>query len=193
MEKLPQDTSGLGYSYHLPSGGILLRIRNTLSQFSDLFSEFHKLTPAPYHDRCERSVHMRLYSLSKREFVVAILAFFVCEILSIFIGLAGPPITTTTSIRANPLIANTTSANDKGYMATGPFVMRTPLLTTYSQQLWLIARMETDNHDDEKFDKTFQLNVMVEGVTKDHTPAPLSNIVRNRQVIHHFEFIPNII
>lgn len=90
MAKLPQDTSGLGYTYHLPSGGVLLRIRNTLSQFSDLFSEFNKfITPAPYHDRCERSVHMRLYSLSKREFIVAILAFFVCEFLSIFIGLAG--------------------------------------------------------------------------------------------------------
>lgn len=90
MAKMPQDPSGLGYAYHLPSGGILLRIRNTLSQFSDLFSEFNKfITPAPYHDRCERSVHMRLYSLSKREFICAILAFFVCEFLSIFIGLAG--------------------------------------------------------------------------------------------------------
>lgn len=181
MAKLPPDTSGLGYTYHLPSGGILLRVRNTLSQFSDLFSEFNKfITPAPYHDRCERSVHMRLYSLSKREFVVAILAFFVCEFLSIFIGLAGPPITTTTTVNARSLVANTTSANDKNIMATGPFVMRTPLLTTYSQQLWVIAQMETDNHDDEKFDKTFQVNVIIEGLTKHHTPEPLSNIKRNR-------------
>lgn len=68
-------------------------------------------------------------------------------------------------------------------MATGPFVMRTPLLTTYSQQLWLIARMETDNHDDEKFDKTFQVNVLIEGMTKDHTPVPISNVHRNRYAI----------
>lgn len=71
-------------------------------------------------------------------------------------------------------------------MATGPFVMRTPLLTTYSQQLWLIGRMETDNHDDEKFDKTFQVNVMIEGMTKDHIPVPLSNVLRNRYVIWDF-------
>lgn len=77
-------------------------------------------------------------------------------------------------------MANTTSANDKNIMATGPFVMRTPLLTTYSQQLWVIAQMETDNHDDEKFDKTFQVNVVIEGLTKHHTPEPLSNIKRNR-------------
>lgn len=81
---------------------------------------------------------------------------------------------------AKALIANTSSANDKNIMATGPFVMRTPLLTTYSQQLWLIGRMETDNHDDEKFDKTFQVNVLVEGMTKDHTTIPLTIIQRNR-------------
>ncbi|XP_031638690.1 transmembrane protein 181 [Contarinia nasturtii] len=178
MAKLPQD---LGYTYHLPSGGILLRIRNTLSQFSDIFSEFNRfITPAPYHDRCERSVHMRLYSLSKREFVMAILAFFVCEFLSIFIGLAGPPITTTTMLSARTLIANTSTSSDKNIMATGPLVMRTPLLNTYAQQLWLIGRMETDNRDNEKFDKTFQINVMIEGMTKDHTPVQLSSVVRNR-------------
>lgn len=81
---------------------------------------------------------------------------------------------------AKALIANTTSANDKNIMATGPFVMRTPLLTTYSQQLWLIGRMETDNHDDEKFDKTFQVNVLIERMTKDHTPIPLTSVQRNR-------------
>lgn len=83
-------------------------------------------------------------------------------------------------VSAKSLIANTSSANDKNIMATGPFVLRTPLLTTYAQQLWLIAQTETDNHDDEKFDKTFQINVMIEGMTKEHTPVPLSNVIRNR-------------
>lgn len=87
MAKTPTDAAGLGYTYHLPSGGIMLRIRNTLSQFSDLFSEFNKfIAPAYHHDRCERSVPMRLYSMNKREFVMAIFAFFVCFGLSIFIG-----------------------------------------------------------------------------------------------------------
>lgn len=53
MAKL--DGVGLGYSYHLPSGGWALRVRNALSQFSDLFSEFDKyIAPAYHHDRCER-------------------------------------------------------------------------------------------------------------------------------------------
>lgn len=98
----------------------------------------------------------------------------------------GPPITTTTMVSAKSLIANTSSANDKNIMATGPFVLRTPLLTTYAQQLWLIAQTETDNHDDEKFDKTFQINVMIEGITKEHKPVPLSNVIRNRYCIAHF-------
>lgn len=46
---------GLGYSYHLPAGGWSLRLRNILSQFCELFSEFDKyIAPAYHHDRCER-------------------------------------------------------------------------------------------------------------------------------------------
>jgi len=51
------DGPGLGYSYHLPSAGWNLKVRNALSQFSDLFSEFNKyIAPAYHHDRCERYV-----------------------------------------------------------------------------------------------------------------------------------------
>lgn len=183
MAKISADTPGLGYTYHFPSGGIMLRIRNTLSQFSDLFSEFNKyIAPAYHHDRCERSVPMRLYSMTKREFVMAILSFFICFGLSIFIGLAGPPITNTTQCTANELLTNTTKATDKDIMATGPFVMRTPILTTYSQQLWVIGRVKTDNHDDETYDKTFQINVSLDGITNEHKRFSMlkSKNARNR-------------
>ncbi|KAL1464781.1 hypothetical protein WDU94_004399 [Cyamophila willieti] len=79
-----------GYAYHLPSGGCMMRIRNVLSQFSDVFSEFNRyLAPAYHHDRCERSVPMRHYSMHKRELVMVFLAFFACLGLVIFIGLTG--------------------------------------------------------------------------------------------------------
>lgn len=58
-------------------------------------------------------------------------------------------------------------------MSTGPFVMRTPFMSTYTQQLWIIGQMQTDNRDNEKFDKAFQINVALEGVTKDHKPVTL--------------------
>lgn len=181
--KTPTDTSGLGYSYHLPTGGLLMRIRNSLSQFSDLFSEFNKyIAPAVHHDRCERSVHMRLYSMHKREFVMVFLGFFTCFGLGIFIGLAGPPITSTTEVNASSLLSNTSAANDKHIMSSGPFIMRSPLMTTYSQQLWLIAKLETHNSDNERYDKTFQVNVAIDGLTEDHKPVTVlhRNNVKNR-------------
>lgn len=156
------DGTGLGYSYHLPSSSWNLRIRNTLAQFSDLFSEFNKyIAPAYHHDRCERylsnlnfkkspvcfinfgnfnfrSVPMRLYSMHKREFFMVFVGFFACFGLSVFIGLAGPPITSTTEQQAHV---------NNSEMSSGPFIMQTPALTTYCQQLWVIAKLSTSNTD----------------------------------------------
>lgn len=101
------------------------------------------------------------------------LAFLACFALGTLIGVAGPPITTTTEVSATSLLSNTSAANDKHIMATGPFIMRSPLMTTYSQQLWLIAKLETDNSDDERFDKSFKVSVAIDGLTKDHKPEAI--------------------
>lgn len=170
MAKVPTNAE---YSYHLPTGGLILRIRNFLSQFSDLFSEFNKyIAPAFHHDRCERSAHMRLYTMHKREFLVVFLAFFACFGLGIFIGLAGPPITWSSEINASTLMPNTTTKPDD-FLANGPFAMKTPLMTTYSQQLWLIAVLSIDNTDDETFDKSFQVSVEIDGITDEHKPISI--------------------
>lgn len=60
--------------------------------------------------------------------------------------------------------------------------MRSPLMTTYSQQLWLIAKLETHNSDNERYDKTFQVNVAIDGLTEDHKPVTIlhRNNVKNR-------------
>jgi len=50
----------------------------------------------------------------------------------------GPPITSTSEQKAHL---------NGSEMATGPFVMKTPLLSTYSQQLWVIAKLSTSNND----------------------------------------------
>ncbi|XP_063707229.1 transmembrane protein 181 [Culicoides brevitarsis] len=168
------------YSYFVPTGGLVFRIRNMLSQFSDLFSEFNKyIAPAYHHDRCERSVTMRLYKMHKREMCLVFLAFFACLLLTIFIGLSGPPITWSTEISAKELTVNQTNKNND-FLATGPFVIKTPVLTTYSQQLWLIAKMEIDNIDDEIIDKPFTIFVTLDGLTENHTPKPLMTSNRNR-------------
>ncbi|KAB0802999.1 hypothetical protein PPYR_05185 [Photinus pyralis] len=173
---------GLGYFYHLPSTGWTLKIRNSLSQFSDLFSEFNKyIAPAYHHDRCERSVQMRLYSMHKREFVMIFIAFLGCFGLATFIGLAGPPITSATEVDGKSLLPKDNQTGS-GSIATGPFIMRTPTMSTYSQQLWVICKLATDNNDDEIFDKSFQVSVTVEGLTDEHKPISINHnhITRNR-------------
>lgn len=42
---------------------------------------------------------------------------------------------------------NTTSETIRKDIATGPFVMKTPKMSTYSQQLWVIAKLYTENTD----------------------------------------------
>ncbi|EDV42582.1 uncharacterized protein Dana_GF16949 [Drosophila ananassae] len=177
------DASGLGYAYHLPSGGLLLRLKSSLSQFSDLFSDFSRyISPAYHHDRCERSVHMRLYSMHKREFVMVFLGFFTCFGLGIVIGLTGPPITSTSTLTAQQILANTSLAHSATVLATGPFAMKSPLTTTYSQQLWLIAKLVTGNNDDERYDKSFQVSVSIDGINEQHKPQNVlgSGVAHNR-------------
>ncbi|KMQ93068.1 transmembrane protein 181 [Lasius niger] len=70
----------------------------------------------------------------------------------------GPPITSTSEQKAHL---------NGSEMATGPFIMKTPLLSTYSQQLWVIAKLSTSNNDDERYDKGFQVSVSIDGITAD--------------------------
>lgn len=162
------DSANVGYSYHLPSGGWNYKIRNTLSQFSDLFSEFNKyIAPAYHHDRCERSVQMRIYSMHKGEFVMVFIAFFACFGLAIFIGLAGPSPMMTTSISASSVL------NNASIIYQGPFHLHSPALGTRVQQLWLLAEISTNNNDEEIFDKSFQISISIEGVLSDHSTVNL--------------------
>lgn len=56
---------------------------------------------------------------------------------------AGPPITSTTQ----QSVSRTSSHPNGSDMATGPYHLITPLLTSYHQQFWLIAQVVTENKD----------------------------------------------
>lgn len=60
--------------------------------------------------------------------------------------ISGPPITSSSEVNALTVLANNnmTGPND---IATGPFTIKTNTLTTYSQQLWVIAKLSTNNND----------------------------------------------
>ncbi|XP_043270978.1 transmembrane protein 181 isoform X2 [Venturia canescens] len=76
----------------------------------------------------------------------------------------GPPITSTSEQKAHV---------NGSEMATGPFIMKTPALSTYSQQLWVIAKFTTANNDDERYDKTFQVSVTIDGITPEDRLSPV--------------------
>lgn len=59
---------------------------------------------------------------------------------------SGPPITSTTEVDALSLL-NDNSSKKTDSLPTGPFTMRTPAMTTYNQQLWVIAKLRTGNPD----------------------------------------------
>ncbi|KAJ8977166.1 hypothetical protein NQ317_003106 [Molorchus minor] len=179
------DNTTFGYAYQLPSGGWSAKVRSTLSQFSDIFSEFDKyIAPAYHHDRCERSVQMRLYTMHKREFVMVFIAFFACLGLAIFVGIAGPPITLTTEVDGITLLPKSNRTNptvNRKDIATGPFIMRTPKMSTYAQQLWVIAKLSTENTDGEIIDKMFEISVGISGLTEDHKPVTILDIKGNNR------------
>ncbi|CAN8018046.1 unnamed protein product [Ixodes persulcatus] len=165
-----------------------LRTRYMLSHFGFFFSQFGRfIAPAYYHDRCERSVQMRLYTMHKREFVVVFLVFFACLCLCLFVGLAGPPITSTvvrTASELTPPGENVTSVN----MATGPFVLKTPPLTAYSQQLWVIAQISMKEEDeDETFRKSFHVRIKIQGITTKGQVVDISGTtephIRTRELV----------
>ncbi|XP_022242398.1 transmembrane protein 181-like [Limulus polyphemus] len=158
---MPHHLSGFNPISYTPAWKI--KLGSCLSQFSD-FGRF--IAPTYYHDRCERSVQMRLYSMHKREFVLVFAAFFACFLLCVFIGLAGPPITSTVTTKATEL----TPKPNQSIMATGPFVLKSPTMSTYSQQLWVIAQIVTENDDNETFYKPFRLGVTLHGVSNQNKP-----------------------
>ncbi|XP_069103871.1 transmembrane protein 181-like isoform X1 [Argopecten irradians] len=168
------------FSFHTPSWTD--NARAFLSQFSDVFSAFSKyISPSYYHDRCERSVQMRLYSLSKRQFVSVFVIFFFCFGITVMVGVAGPPIIETVSHNASLM---------SGSQSTGSasqFKLKSPPMSTFHQQMWLIAHMTTSNMGGSRFQEPFVVGVGIRGFKGDidhgimKTKNPeLSPIAHNR-------------
>ncbi|KAG5675668.1 hypothetical protein PVAND_005555 [Polypedilum vanderplanki] len=140
------------------------RFKSSLTQISDFFSQFSPISPAINHDRPERSLPMRLYSLNKRSFSLVLMAFFVCFLLAVFIGIAGPEITSIKKIEASKLFDQNENVTAK--ITTGPFKIQSQALNSYARQLWLFAKYEIENID-ETFDTTFLVSVKIKGLEDD--------------------------
>uniref|UniRef100_A0A8C9XZ12 Transmembrane protein 181 n=1 Tax=Sander lucioperca TaxID=283035 RepID=A0A8C9XZ12_SANLU len=120
----------------------------------------------PYRDdRFYRLAPMRLYTLSKRHFVLVFVFFLICFGLTVFIGIAGMA--------------------DKHYCdtgQTGPFNLVSPPLTTYNQQLWLTCVMQAEHSNN--FQQPFEINVELKGVMQDASVMHINNIHQKSRTLH---------
>uniref|UniRef100_A0A7N5ZYX8 Transmembrane protein 181 n=1 Tax=Anabas testudineus TaxID=64144 RepID=A0A7N5ZYX8_ANATE len=109
---------------------------------------------------------MRLYTLSKRHFVLVFVVFLVCFGLTVFIGIHN----------GDQLLAKNFSVK------TGPFNLVSPPLTTYNQQLWLTCVMQAENRN--KFHRHFEINVELKGVMQDASVMRINNPHQKSRTLH---------
>ncbi|KAM4693710.1 transmembrane protein 181 isoform 2-T2 [Discoglossus pictus] len=113
---------------------------------------------------------MRLYTLSKRHFVLVFVVFLLCFGLTLFIGVAGPNV-----IEAKPVRSEAGNSSK-----VGPFELQSSVLSTYNQQLWLTCRVQLDKSDDSSIQTNFTMTVKIHGVTPEATVTFIRNQVHSR-------------
>ncbi|XP_028461489.1 transmembrane protein 181 isoform X1 [Perca flavescens] len=121
---------------------------------------------------------MRLYTLSKRHFVLVFVFFLICFGLTVFIGIAGPKIIAEQEHNVDPLLLKNLSVK------TGPFNLHSPPLTTYNQQLWLTCVMQAEHSNMGDFQQPFEINVELKGVIQDASVMHINNIHQKSRTLH---------
>lgn len=109
--------------------------------------------------------------MHKREFVLVFVVFLACFWVSVFIGFAGPAITKSVTYSA----ANLNPPVNKSKMATGPFIIKTPTLSTYSQQLWVTAKIIKESRDVEIVRLKFSVALTIQGITDEQIGVSILN------------------
>ncbi|CAL9692479.1 unnamed protein product [Knipowitschia caucasica] len=147
-------------------------------KIQDVYNEL-KEDLTPYRDeRFYRLAPMRLYTLSKRHFVLVFVVFLLCFGLTVFIGIAGPRIISEQGHSGEQLLVKNFSAK------TGPYRLVSPPLTTYNQQLWLICLMEVDHSNVVDFKQSFEINVELKGVMQDASVMHINNVHQKSRMLH---------
>lgn len=126
----------------------------------------------------ERLAPMRLYTLSKRHFVLVFVVFLICFGITVFIGIAGPKIISEQTHSGDHLLAKNVSVK------TGPFNLGSPPLTTYNQQLWLICVMQVEHSNVGGFQQPFEINVDLNGVMQDANVMHINTVHQKSRTLH---------
>ncbi|KAM7172448.1 transmembrane protein 181 isoform 5-T5 [Macrochelys suwanniensis] len=124
----------------------------------------------PYKDdRYYRLAPMRLYTLSKRHFVLVFVVFFICFGLTVFIGIAGPSVIESTAVTAK-----------LNNLKMKPFKLKSKPLSTYNQQLWLTCVIQLDQPNESSFKTNVTMTVKIRGVEENGSSSFINNQVYNR-------------
>ncbi|XP_053238261.1 transmembrane protein 181 isoform X1 [Podarcis raffonei] len=145
---------------------ICKRIRETYKEIKE------DLTPYK-DDRYYRLAPMRLYTLSKRHFVLVFVVFFICFGLTVLIGIAGPNVIEPFQVKSQ--------LNNGSKIR--PFNLSSPPLSTYNQQLWLTCVVELDQRFDNKWNglkKNFNMLVTISGVIENASVRYFNKELHNR-------------
>ncbi|XP_049913636.1 transmembrane protein 181 isoform X3 [Epinephelus moara] len=133
----------------------------------------------PYRDdRFYRLAPMRLYTLSKRHFVLVFVFFLICFGLTVFIGIAGPRIITEQEHNGDQLLLKNFTVK------TGPFKIVSPPLTTYNQQLWLTCLIQAEHSNMGDFQQPFEISVELKGVMQDASVMHINKVQQKPRTLH---------
>lgn len=123
----------------------------------------------------ESTVQMRLYTLTKRQFVLVFVAFFVAFFLTVIIGIAGPPIITEHTLQASEI------SESEAKLTTGPFRIDTGILSTFNQQLWILCQIKLNGtKPGTALIQRFHLSVKLLGRAKDSSYHLIGTNAYNR-------------
>lgn len=120
---------------------------------------------------------MRLYTLSKRQFVLVFVVFLICFGITVIIGIAGPRIVAEQEYNGDQLLGKNISVK------TGPFKLESFPLTTYHQQLWLTCVMQAEKNMGD-FDRPFEMTVELKGVVQDASVKHINNVLKKSRTLH---------
>lgn len=123
---------------------------------------------------------MYVYVMHKREVLLSLSALLSAYILLLFIGLAGPNVDKINSVMAKEMISE--SNIQENYTAQllsyGPFVVITPALSTYSQQLSLHLTFSLKNEESsEAFHKEFDILIDLDGISSNNNKTLLCKMI----------------
>lgn len=130
---------------------------------------------------------MYVYIMHKREVLLSLSALLSAYILLLFIGLAGPNVDKVNSVTARRMFED--SKIDANYTAKilscGPFVVTTPTLSTYSQQLSLYMSFSLKNEESsEAFHKDFDVSIQLDGISREKNDTIISMLYCVRWTIY---------